>query len=270
MENHKLMKIKMYLKKILISCTITGFIPVVLSGCGGSSAIEPANAVTETTASTETETITETTTAAETETITETTTAAEAETITETTDINDPGVSYTLLRMINQRETVFGDYGCGGAAGLMAMQAAGYLTDYDTEEEYSLFWSSIPKAADATAGHNGKGIWNPAYARWIGTFAEADRIQEFNAEDIKQYLTDGNVVIVLVSLGETGNTTHWIAVTGWRMDNGLLLYSVADPWTGMVHEFTASRLQKRIEEAANRKGDFGAGYETEGVKISVK
>ena len=235
----------MYLNNFLIFCTITGFIPVFLSGCGGSNANEHTNAVTEVSA------------------------AAEAETATETTGISDPGVSYTLPRLIKQRETIFGENGCSGAAGLMALQTAGYLTDYDTEEEYSSFWNSIPKAADATAGFNGNGIWNPAYAHWLGTFAEAGRIQGFKAEDIKQYLTDRNVVIVLVSLGETGDTTHWMAVTGWRMDNGLLLYSVADPWSGMVHEFTSSRLQKRMDEGAKRKGDFGAGYETDGVVIKV-
>ena len=235
----------MNLKKIIISCTITGFIPVFLSGCGGS-ANEHTNAVTEIMVE------------------------SEAETIMETTGISDPGVSYKLPRMIKQRETVFGDNGCSGAAGLMALQAAGYLTDYDTQEEYSRFWNSIPKASDATAGFNGNGIWNPAHARWIGTYADAGRIQGFKAEDIKQYLTDGNVIIVLVSLGETGDTTHWMAVTGWRIDNGMLLYTVADPWSGMVHEFTVSRLQKRMDEGAKRKGDFGAGYETDGIKLCVK
>lgn len=183
--------------------------------------------------------------------------------------LNDEGVHYSVPHIIKQGETVFGENGCSGAAGLMALQAAGCLMEADTDEEYKRFWDSVPQNADATKGFNGNGIWNPAYAEWLASFTEAKRIEDFTAADLKSYIDDGYVVVVLVSLGETGNTTHWMSVTGYKISDGLMLYDVADPWSGVLHEYTAARLQKRLEEGAKRKGDFGAGYGTDGVIISV-
>lgn len=186
------------------------------------------------------------------------------------TEADDPGVSYAIPKVIDQKVTPFGDNGCGGAAALMGLQAAGYLKDADTDTEYDEFWKSVPTDPDATKGYNGNGIWNPAYADWIATFAEAERIQDFTAEDIMSYLKKGYVVIPLVSLGETGDTTHWFTVTGYKVKDGLLLFDVADPWAGVMHEYTAGRLDKRIQEGAKRKGDFGAGYEKDGLIIKIK
>lgn len=218
--------------------TITGLIPVLfLSACRGA-AIQPQdNTTTE---------------------------------ISETYFSDDKGRAFPPLRIIKQRETSFGDNGCGGAAGLMALQAAGCLTDYDTEEEYLRFWQTVPQNKDATKGYNGNGIWNPTYCDWLGTFSETQRIEGFLADDIKDYIDEGNVAIVLVSLGETGQSTHWITVTGWKISEGLLMFDVADPWSGALHEYTSMRLQKRMDEGAKRKGDFGAGYETDGVLVKVR
>ena len=74
----------MNLKTIIISCTITGFIPVFLSGCG-SSANEHTNAVTQIQS------------------------ADVTETVTETTGISDPGVSYKLPRMIEIEEYIMAE-----------------------------------------------------------------------------------------------------------------------------------------------------------------
>jgi len=241
---------------------ITGLVPVLfLGGCGAATVPGTAGTVSENESSYITEQ--ETTSPGINNPSAETSSQAEA-------PAREEDVVYSLPRIINQRNTSFGDYGCSGAAGLMALQAAGYLTDTDTDEEYARFWSGVPKNSDPTKGWNGNGIWNPAYADWLATFAEAKRIQDFSADDLKQFIAEGNVAIVLVSLGDTGSVTHWMAVTGFKTVDGLLLYQVADPWSGMLHEFTPARLQKRMEEGARRKGDYGAGYGTDGVLIKSR
>ena len=190
--------------------------------------------------------------------------------ITETAHTISEQAGVSVPRIISQKETVFGEMGCGGAAGLMALQAAGFMTELDSDDEYAGFWESVPKSNDVTKGYNASsGIWNPAYADWLATFTDAKRIEGFDTDDIREYISAGYVVIPLVSLGESGRATHWFAVTAWKIQDGLLLFDVADPWSGALHEYTASRLQARIEEGAKRKGDFGQGYETDGVLIKV-
>ena len=237
---------KRRLRKKIIMILITGSMPVFfLAGCAGSTHQAATEIVSETVSLT-------------------------AEALNSSMLLNDEGVKYDPPRIIEQRMTSFGDNGCGGAAGLMALQAAGYMGEADTDEEYQQFWKSVPTSSDATKGFNGNGIWNPAFADWLASIAPAQRIQSFNTDDIKSYISAGNVVIVLVSLGETGDTTHWMTVTGWKIKDGLLLFDVADPWSGAYHEYTESRLQKRMEEGSKRKEAFGAGHGTDGVVIKVK
>ena len=245
------MSIKSYIKRILPSCILTGSIPVLfLSGCGRNVVSYERPSVTETVISQET--------------------VSSPGPLASVVTGEDKDIIYRVPRIINQRVTPFGDNGCGGAAGLMALQAAGYMTDLDTDEEYSRFGAGVPKDKDPAKGWNGNGIWNPAYADWLSSFAEAKRIQDFGADDIKDHIAGRNVIVVLVSLGDTGDVTHWVAVTGFKTVDGLLLYEVADPWSGVVHEFTPSRLDKRMQEGSKRKGDQGAGYGTDGVLIKCK
>lgn len=178
------------------------------------------------------------------------------------------GHGYVISNVIDQRTTSFGDMGCGGAAGLMALQALGFLADKDTDEEYSSFWSTVPKSSDSTKGWNpSSGIWNPAYADWLGEYANTQRLTELTSDDIKQRLSDGQIVIPLVSLGDTGTATHWFTVYGWYEQEGVTLFKVADPWAGGLREYTSKRLQERIDEGARRKSLFGVGSESDGVAL---
>ncbi len=182
--------------------------------------------------------------------------------------IPSDGHGYVISNVIDQRTTPFGDMGCGGAAGLMALQALGLQTDKDTDEEYAAFWSTVPGSSDSTKGWNSSsGIWNPAYTNWLGEYTFTERMTDITVEDIKQRLSDGQIVIPLVSLGDTGTATHWFTVYGWYEQEGVTLFKVADPWAGGLREYTGKRLQERIDEGARRKGLFGVGSESDGVAL---
>ena len=131
----------------------------------------------------------------------------------------------------------------------MAMQSLGLNTDIDTDGEYADFWSSVPKSNDPTRGWNyNSGIWNPAYTNWIGTYTNAQRIQDYTTDDIKKYLSQGCTVIPLVSLGDSGYYTHWFTVYGYYETEGVTVFYIADPWGGGLREYTAAKLSEKIEE----------------------
>ena len=188
---------------------------------------------------------------------------------TQTVNADKNGVKYEPPIVINQRTTAFGDMGCGGAAALMAMQALGIMTDIDTDAEFASFWNTVPKSYDPNKGwSNNYGIWNPAYCSWVDDYTETERIQNYSTADIKKYLEAGSTVIPLVSLGDSGNYTHWFVVYGYYERDGAIFYYVADPWGGGLREYTEKKLYEKIQEAARRKGGLGYGYETEGIVVS--
>ena len=242
-----------------------------LGGCSGCMTPgQPDESVSSYTETSET-TLSETTVTSETsETQTKETETTTAETrTTETTTHISEDIKYEPPVVINQRATSFGDMGCGGAAALMAMQSLGLNTDIDTDGEYADFWSSVPKSNDPTRGWNyNSGIWNPAYTNWIGTYTNAQRIQDYITDDIKKYLSQGCTVIPLVSLGDSGYYTHWFTVYGYYETEGVTVFYIADPWGGGLREYTAAKLSEKIEEAARRKGSLGYGYESEAVVVS--
>ena len=267
------MKKRLYITNLILSGVVLG--TVTLCGCSGCRSKEAdAEGVIYHGADVPEESTSSETSASETaETVSKTsevhTETSEAASTQDTTAAKSDGVKYQPPAVINQRSTSFGDMGCGGAAALMAMQAIGLYTDIDTDEEYADFWSTVPKSYNPNKGwSNNYGIWNPAYSAWVDDYTNAERVQNYSTDVIKKYLESGSTFIPLVSLGDSGNYTHWFTVYGYYESDGVTYYYVADPWGGGLREYTESKLNEKIQEAARRKGNLGFGYETEGVAVS--
>ena len=273
MKNKKAFKNLIFLGATLSSLTLCG-----CSGCiGGSDNAEgtvyhgaevPDESTSSESVSSESSVTTESI-AQTSEVQTETSEAPSTESSTAQTTEENKELKYPISNIINQRATSFGDMGCGGAAALMAMQALGLYGDIDTDAEYADFWNTVPKSYNPNQGwSNNYGIWNPAYCNWVGGYAKADRIQNYSVKEIRKYLEAGSTVIPLVSLGDTGNYTHWFTVYGFYENDGITYFYVADPWGGGLREYTENKLDEKIQEAARRKGRLGFGSETEGVVVS--
>lgn len=180
------------------------------------------------------------------------------------------GTKYTIQKAINQRNTGFGSMGCGGAAGTMAMQANGFNKNLQPNGYYNFFFGSVAKNNDSRYGWNNKsGIWNPALTNWVKgkTGGKAYRVSNLTSGKIKEWLTHGQTVVVLVP---SGNITHWVTVYGYK-DN---TFYIADPWgaaansaTGKTYTLSGSDLDKKLNEAANRKGKKNGEYTREGVTV---
>ncbi len=257
----------MFNKNLFKTCALIGATAAVcmLGACGRPAPEEEPESMTQE--------LTQTDATAETDVTvvtSESTTGTTTQTQKPSTSIADPaGVSYEPPIVINQRTTSFGDMGCGGAAALMALQALGMNTDIDTDAQYASFWKTVPKSYNPTRGwNNNTGIWNPAYCEWLSGYANVKRLQNYTTNDIKDALSGGSVVIPLVALGDNRLNTHWFVVYGWYEDDGVTFFNVADPWGGGLREYTGAKLKERIEEAGERKGKLGFGYETEAVVVS--
>ena len=159
----------------------------------------------------------------------------------------------TIPWVINQRTTVFGNSGCGGAAALMALQATGYQIGVN----YSKFWNTVPRAVnrDFRTGYvPGVGITNPAYVNWIKQFAPATRYSGITASDVLPLLRKGQAVILLVP---SGNTTHFVVAYGYNYDTNN--YYIADSWgsafsgAGVTYTLTFSQINYRLNVAAPRE-----------------
>ena len=159
----------------------------------------------------------------------------------------------TIMKVINQRTTAFGNSGCGGAAALMALQATGNQLNAN----YSTFWNTCPRAVrgDFRTGYvPGVGITNPAYVNWIKTYAPATRYSGIVASDVLPLIRNGQAVILLVP---SGSTTHFVVAYGYNYDSGK--YLIADPWGnsysafGVTYSLTPAQVNYRLNVAAPRE-----------------
>ena len=158
-----------------------------------------------------------------------------------------------VIKVINQRTTVFGKSGCGGAAALMALQATGYQLGVN----YSTFWNTVPIGTggdDRTGYVAGLGITNPAYVNWIRSFAPAYRNRGITASELLPCIKKGQTVIILVP---SGSVTHFVVVYGYNYETGR--YLIADPWGntysqyGYTYTLTHAEINSRLNTAAARE-----------------
>ena len=158
-----------------------------------------------------------------------------------------------VIKVINQRTTVFGKSGCGGAAALMALQATGYQLGVN----YSTFWNTVPIGTggdDRTGYVAGFGITNPAYVNWIRSFAPAYRNRGITASELLPCIKKGQTVIILVP---SGSVTHFVVVYGYNYETGR--YLIADPWGntysqyGYTYTLTHAEINSRLNTAAARE-----------------
>ena len=182
------------------------------------------------------------------------------------------GVKYTIQKLINQRNTGFGSMGCGGATGVMAMQANGFNKGLRQSGYRSFFFDSVARSSDSRYGwNNSNGIWNPALTDWIRgkTGGKAFRVSGITSSKIKDYLVHGQTVAVLIP---SGSITHWVTIYGYDKNT----FFVADPWgateysaTGRLYNLSGPDLDRKLQDAANRKGRVNGEYTREGVTYGI-